>query len=148
MRLLIIVSSCLLAAITAQAAVYRCHSSTGVTFTDRACPGGTQVADTPASTRSSTTASGLSATEQALLADIEQAAQRHSQSTARRREQAAGAQAAETALTHARTEACAKAEREIEHLRLIRRKGYKATQARALELREARQRAIADANCS
>jgi len=143
-----LVAAGLLAAVTAQAAVYRCHSNTGVTFTDRACPGGMQVPDTPASPRSATTAPGLSATEKALLADIERAAQRQAQADAEHRAQSASAQARESARAQARADACARAERELEQLRLIRRKGYKATQARTLELREAKQRAIADASCS
>lgn len=144
MRFLIVAAG-LLAAITAQAAVYRCQSTTGVTFTDRACPGGIRVAGTAASPRSSTTATGLSTTEQALLADIDQAVQRQSQAAAQQR---AAQAASASARSQARADACARAERELEQLRLIRRKGYKATQARTLELREAKQRAIADASCS
>lgn len=134
------------APVLVDAAVYRCEQADGsVLFTDLACPNATP-AD-PSVDRISR-ADGLGDAERTMLAEVDAAARRRAEGNHARTERVVAKRAErDAARAERRAEACAKARRELAQLRQVRRKGYRAEQAAALDLRESRQRALAREHC-
>lgn len=129
----------------AEAAVYRCDSATGdVVYSQFGCPAGTEGELSVTTSPGIISIPALSQHELDRLLGIDDklriASLRNAKHRARSRQQQSKAAA------HARSE-CDKAETALVDLKSIRRTGYRVSEARSLDRREQKWRAMKKANC-